>query len=104
MTRASHTVRLDIGSAFDMLDFVEVVGGHMSRLVGFDDDTLRTIAWDGQRWHRVADRPGFSTASAEIDGSLDCAPEWCMAVGSEWDGSALRATAHIRTPSTPPAG
>ncbi len=70
----------------------------------FDDDTLRTIAWDGQRWHRVADRPGFSTASAEIDGSLDCAPEWCMAVGSEWDGSALRATAHIRTPSTPPAG
>jgi serine/threonine-protein kinase RsbW len=44
MTRASHTVRLDIGSAFDMLDFVEVVGGHMSRLVGFDDDTLHWIS------------------------------------------------------------
>lgn len=44
MTRASHFVRLDIGSAFDMLDFVEVVGGHMSRLVGFDDDTLHWIS------------------------------------------------------------
>jgi serine/threonine-protein kinase RsbW len=43
MTLASHTVRLDIGSAFDMLDFVEVVSGHMSRLVGFDDDTLHWI-------------------------------------------------------------
>jgi serine/threonine-protein kinase RsbW len=38
-----HTVRLDVGSAFDMLDFVEVVGSHMSRMVGFDDDTLHWI-------------------------------------------------------------
>jgi serine/threonine-protein kinase RsbW len=38
-----HTVRLDVGSAFDMLDFVEVVGSHMSKMVGFDDDTLHWI-------------------------------------------------------------
>ncbi len=44
MTPRSHTVRLDISSAFDMLDFVEVVGGHMARLVGFDDDTLHWIS------------------------------------------------------------
>lgn len=44
MTLARHTVRLDISSAFDMLDFVEVVGGHMSRMVGFDDDTLHWIS------------------------------------------------------------
>ncbi len=44
MTLTSHTVRLDISSAFDMLDFVEVVGGHMSRMVGFDDDTLHWIS------------------------------------------------------------
>jgi serine/threonine-protein kinase RsbW len=44
MTLTSHTVRLDIGSAFDMLDFVEVVCGHVSRMVGFDDDTLHWIS------------------------------------------------------------
>ena len=44
MTLTRHTVRLDIGSAFDMLDFVEVVSGHMSRMVGFDDDTLHWIS------------------------------------------------------------
>ena len=44
MTLTSHTVRLDISSAFDMLDFVEVVSGHMSRMVGFDDDTLHWIS------------------------------------------------------------
>lgn len=44
MTLTSHTVRLDISSAFDMLDFVDVVGGHMSRMVGFDDDTLHWIS------------------------------------------------------------
>jgi serine/threonine-protein kinase RsbW len=38
-----HAVRLDVGSAFDMLDFVETVGSHMSRMVGFDDDTLHWI-------------------------------------------------------------
>lgn len=44
MTLDRHTVRLDVGSAFDMLDFVEVVGSQMSRLVGFDDDTLHWIS------------------------------------------------------------
>ncbi len=44
MTLTSHTVRLDISSAFDMLDFVEVVSGHMSRMVGFDEDTLHWVS------------------------------------------------------------
>ena len=44
MTLTSHTVRLDISSAFDMLDFVDVVGGHMSRMVGFDEDTRHWIS------------------------------------------------------------
>jgi serine/threonine-protein kinase RsbW len=43
MTLARHAVRLDISSAFDMLDFVEVVGSHVAKLVGFDDDTLHWI-------------------------------------------------------------
>ena len=44
MTLTSHTVRLDISSAFDMLDFVEVVSGHMARMVGFDEDTLHWVS------------------------------------------------------------
>ncbi|MGE0812060.1 MAG: ATP-binding protein [Vicinamibacterales bacterium] len=44
MTFAPRAVRLDIGSAFDMLDFVEVVGAHMGRMVGFDDDTLHWVS------------------------------------------------------------
>ena len=44
MTLTSHTVRLDISSAFDILDFVEVVSGHMSRMVGFDEDLLHWIS------------------------------------------------------------
>ena len=44
MTQHSHAVRLEIGSAFDMLDFVEVVSNHICRLSGFDDDTLHWIS------------------------------------------------------------
>jgi serine/threonine-protein kinase RsbW len=44
MNPGSHTVRLDVGTAFDMLDFVEVVGTHMSKLVGFDDDAMFDIS------------------------------------------------------------
>jgi serine/threonine-protein kinase RsbW len=44
MTHHSHAVRLEIGSAFDMLDFVEVVSNHICRLSGFDDDTLHWIS------------------------------------------------------------
>jgi serine/threonine-protein kinase RsbW len=34
------TVRLDIRSALDMLDFVQVVGDHVGRMAGLDDDSL----------------------------------------------------------------
>ncbi len=44
MTLTSHTVRLDISSDFDMLDFVEVVSNNLSRMVGFDDDTLHWVS------------------------------------------------------------
>jgi serine/threonine-protein kinase RsbW len=37
------TVRLDFRSAFDMLDFVQVVSDHVGRLVGLDDDSLHWV-------------------------------------------------------------
>lgn len=43
MTNGS-TVRLEFHSAFDMLDFVQVVGDHMGRMAGLDDDALHWVS------------------------------------------------------------
>jgi serine/threonine-protein kinase RsbW len=37
------TVRLDFHSAFDMLDFVQVVSDHVGRMSGLDDDALHWV-------------------------------------------------------------
>ena len=37
------TVRLDFHSAFDMIDFVQVVSDHVGRLSGLDDDALHWV-------------------------------------------------------------
>jgi serine/threonine-protein kinase RsbW len=37
------SVRLDFRSAFDMLDFVQVVSDHVGRLAGLDDDSLHWV-------------------------------------------------------------
>jgi serine/threonine-protein kinase RsbW len=39
-----HLVRLEFGSAFDMLDFVQVVSDYVCRLAGFDDDQLHWVS------------------------------------------------------------
>jgi serine/threonine-protein kinase RsbW len=36
-------VRLEFSSAFDMLDFVQVVSDHISRDLGFDDDAVHWV-------------------------------------------------------------
>lgn len=38
-----HIVRLEFSSAFDMLDFVQVVSDHVSRSVGLDDDASHWV-------------------------------------------------------------
>jgi serine/threonine-protein kinase RsbW len=40
----SHTVRLEFGSAFDMLDFVQVVSDSLCRLAGLDEDQLHWVS------------------------------------------------------------
>lgn len=37
-------VRLEFCSAFDMLDFVQVVGDHLCRRVGFDEDSMHWVS------------------------------------------------------------
>ncbi len=39
----SHTVRIEFGSAFDMLDFVQVVSDHVGRMAGLDEESLHWV-------------------------------------------------------------
>ena len=41
---ASPTIRLEFGSAFDMLDFVQVVSDYVGRLTGLDEDQLYEVS------------------------------------------------------------
>lgn len=43
MPNNGSTVRLDFRSAFDMLDFVQVVSDHVGRLAGLDEDSLHWV-------------------------------------------------------------
>ena len=39
-----HIVRLEFSSAFEMVDFVQVVSDHMSRSVGLDEDAAHWVS------------------------------------------------------------
>src|SRR5436853_5801287 len=39
-----HIVRLEFTSAFEMLDFVQVVSDHLSRGVGLDEDSMHWVS------------------------------------------------------------
>jgi serine/threonine-protein kinase RsbW len=43
MTHGGGTVRLDFGSTFEMLDFVQVATDHLGRLSGLDDDAVHWL-------------------------------------------------------------
>lgn len=43
MTLNGHVVRLQFCSAFDMLDFVQVVSDYLCRRVGFDEDSMHWV-------------------------------------------------------------
>jgi hypothetical protein len=45
MTSPTHEiVRLEFCSAFDMLDFVQLVSDHLCRRVGFDEDSMHWVS------------------------------------------------------------
>lgn len=39
-----QVIRLEFSSAFDMLDFVQIVSDHVCRAVGLDDDSLHWVS------------------------------------------------------------
>ena len=44
MTPSPPTVRLEFASAFDMLDFVQIVSDYVGRLTGLDEDQLYEVS------------------------------------------------------------
>jgi serine/threonine-protein kinase RsbW len=40
----AHIVRLEFSSAFEMLDFVQVVSDHVARSIGLDEDSLHWVS------------------------------------------------------------
>ncbi len=40
---SAQTIRIDFGSAFEMVDVVQVVSDHIGRMVGLDDDGLHWL-------------------------------------------------------------
>jgi serine/threonine-protein kinase RsbW len=44
MTWNGNLVRLEFRSAFDMLDFVQVVSDHVGRLAGLDEDSVHWVS------------------------------------------------------------
>jgi anti-sigma regulatory factor (Ser/Thr protein kinase) len=44
MTSSPPTIRLEFGSAFDMVDFVQVVSDYVGRLTGLDEDQLYEVS------------------------------------------------------------
>src|SRR5438874_2982397 len=42
--KGSHIIRLEFSSAFEMLDFVQVVSDHLARGVGLDEDSLHWVS------------------------------------------------------------
>jgi len=43
MGETRHSVRLAFPSAFEMIDLVQVVADHVSRIMGFDEDALHWV-------------------------------------------------------------
>jgi serine/threonine-protein kinase RsbW len=43
MTNGHHLVRLEFGSAFEMLDIVQIMSDHIGRSLGFDEDSVHWV-------------------------------------------------------------
>jgi serine/threonine-protein kinase RsbW len=92
MTANGHyIIRLEFSSAFEMLDFVQVVSDHLARGVGLDEDSLH--------WVSVAIRESVINAIkhgnksdtnkhvfVEFESAADAVPELVIRVRDQGDG------------------
>ena len=85
-------VRLEFTSAFEMLDFVQLVSDHLSRSVGLDDDSLHWVGVAVRESVINAIKHGNRNDSSKhvivefTGGATDNVPELCIRVRDEGEG------------------
>jgi serine/threonine-protein kinase RsbW len=86
-----HIVRLEFSSAFEMVDFVQVVSDHMSRSVGLDEDAAHWVSVAIRESVINAIKHGNRNDSTkrvfvEFETTLRQVPELLIRVRDEGDG------------------
>ena len=86
-----HIVRLEFSSAFEMVDFVQVVSDHMSRSVGLDEDAAHWVGVAIRESVINAIKHGNRNDSnkrvfVEFETTLQQVPELMIRVRDEGDG------------------
>jgi serine/threonine-protein kinase RsbW len=86
-----HIIRLEFSSAFEMLDFVQVVSDHLARSVGLDDDSLHWVSVAIRESVINAIKHGNKSDAAkhvfvEFETATDTVPELAIRVRDQGEG------------------
>src|SRR6266566_4775944 len=86
-----HTIRLEFSSAFEMLDFVQVVSDHLARSVGLDEDSLHWVSVAIRESVINAIKHGNKSDAAkhvfvEFETATDKGPELAIKVRDQGEG------------------
>ncbi|MGE0450247.1 MAG: ATP-binding protein [Vicinamibacterales bacterium] len=90
-TKGPLSVRLEFSSAFEMLDFVEVVSDHICKDIGLDDDAIHWVSVAVRESVANAIKHGNQNDAGKkvfvaFDGAFDGIPELCILVRDQGDG------------------
>jgi serine/threonine-protein kinase RsbW len=86
-----HIIRLEFSSAFEMLDFVQVVSDHLARSIGLDEDSLHWVSVAIRESVINAIKHGNKSNAAkhvfvEFETATDAVPELAIKVRDEGEG------------------
>ena len=86
-----HIIRLEFTSAFEMLDFVQVVSDHLARSVGLDEDSLHWVSVAIRESVINAIKHGNKSDAAkhvfvEFETATDTVPELAIRVRDQGEG------------------
>jgi serine/threonine-protein kinase RsbW len=86
-----HIIRLEFSSAFEMLDFVQVVSDHLARSVGLDEDSLHWVSVAIRESVINAIKHGNKSDVAkhvfvEFETATDAVPELAIRVRDQGEG------------------
>lgn len=89
--KGSFSIRLEFTSAFEMLDFVQVVSDHVCKDVGLDEDAIHWVSVAVRESVANAIKHGNRNDAAKkvfvaFDGGCDAVPELCICVRDQGAG------------------